>query len=76
MHHLLIVHDGFLGTMLQQRLMAAATDMAEYMIGHYDLEKTIPKEARLQWIAEIKAWENNKDQLNPYEIMAKGNNFQ
>jgi hypothetical protein len=56
--------------------MAAATDMAEHTIGHRDLEKTIPEEITLQWTAEVKAWENDKDQPNPYEITAEGKSLQ
>jgi hypothetical protein len=52
--------------------MAAATDMAEHTIGHHELEQTIPEETRLQWNAEVIAWEKDKDQLNPYEITSEG----
>jgi hypothetical protein len=52
--------------------MAAAADMAEYSIGHRELEKTLTSETIDQWTEEIKAWESDKNQPNPFEITTEG----
>ncbi len=52
--------------------MAAATDMAKYSIGHRKLEKTLTLETIDQWTEEIKAWESDKNQPNPFEITTEG----
>lgn len=61
-----------LGAMLRRRLIAAASDMAEYTIGHHELENTIPAEMLDLWAKQVEVWEKDKSQPNPYEIESKG----
>ncbi|KAF8170553.1 hypothetical protein BJ912DRAFT_933216 [Pholiota molesta] len=57
---------------LLRKVMAAARDMAEHVIGHQELESTISRESLDEWTKEVEAWEANSSLRNPFESTVSG----
>ncbi|KAF8804837.1 hypothetical protein BYT27DRAFT_7225178 [Phlegmacium glaucopus] len=61
-----------MGASLCRKLLSAATDMAEHTISHNELSSMFPKEILNSWTKQVKAWENDPTQLNPFKAIIQG----
>ena len=60
------------GASLHRKLLSAATDMTEHTIGHNKLSSTFSEEILVSWTNQVKAWENNPAQPNPFKVIVQG----
>ena len=60
------------GASLHQKLLSAATDMAEHKIGHNEISSNFSEEILVSWTNQVKAWENDPTQPNPFKAIIQG----
>ncbi|KAK0500832.1 hypothetical protein EDD18DRAFT_1101822 [Armillaria luteobubalina] len=61
-----------LGRLLAKKHVKVRSKVARHMSGFIGLTDVLPNEDfKAQWMTEIEAWEQNKDQLSPYMINVK-----
>ena len=63
------------GVSLHWKLFSAAMDMAEHTISHNELSSTFSKEILVSWTNQVKAWESDPTQLNPFEAIVQGMSY-
>ncbi|KAG6818228.1 hypothetical protein H0H93_006665 [Arthromyces matolae] len=55
-----------MGRTLLRRFKTASTDMVDHVTAHRELSISIPPELLVTWTAQVKAWEQNKSEMNPF----------
>jgi hypothetical protein len=57
---------------LLQKILAAAHDMTEHVISHWQLESTLSKSDIEQWMLAVEAWEADSSLPNPFRNTMSG----
>ena len=60
------------GVSMKKKIMAAALNMAEHVIGHDELCSTILQQSLSVWIQEIENWEKDSTKPNPFAEIFDG----
>ncbi|RXW13753.1 hypothetical protein EST38_g12102 [Candolleomyces aberdarensis] len=60
-----------LGNSLLKKMVTAASDVAEHVIAHQELEATISPKKLQAWTEAMLAWELDPSSPNPYEVAVK-----
>lgn len=57
-----------IGSSLFCKMKAAASDTYDHAVSHSEYETSLPPASIARWTAEVKAWEQDPLQPNPYEF--------
>lgn len=60
------------GVSMKKKIMAAALNMAEHVVGHDELCSTIPQQSLAVWTQEIEKWEKDSTKPNPFAEIFEG----
>ncbi|KAG6848619.1 hypothetical protein H0H93_015447 [Arthromyces matolae] len=55
-----------MGRTLLRRFNKASTDIVDHVTAHRELSASIPPELLVIWTAQVKAWEKNQSEMNPF----------
>ncbi|KAG6824960.1 hypothetical protein H0H92_005297 [Tricholoma furcatifolium] len=60
-----------LGRALMRKFKTATTDMVDHFVAHFQLTASLPHDVVLKWERDVKLWERDHTQFNPFETNVK-----